>query len=47
MRRQSVSSASPTRGDVFAGAALTILLIAVTLAVLLGLSRLPTRVARA
>jgi 2-aminoethylphosphonate transport system permease protein len=35
------------RGDVFAGAALTILLIAVTLAVLLGLSRLPTGAARA
>jgi 2-aminoethylphosphonate transport system permease protein len=34
------------RGDVFAGAALTILLIAVTLAVLLGLSRVPARAAR-
>jgi 2-aminoethylphosphonate transport system permease protein len=30
------------RGEVFAGAALTILLIAVTLGVLLGLSRIPT-----
>jgi len=34
------------RGEVFAGAALTILLIAVTLAVLLGLSRIPTRTER-
>lgn len=34
------------RGEVFAGAALTILLIAVTLGVLLGLSRIPTRAAR-
>lgn len=34
------------RGEVFAGAALTILLIVVTLAVLLGLSRIPTRAAR-
>ena len=34
------------RGDVFAGAALTILLIAVTLGVLLGLSRIPTRATR-
>jgi 2-aminoethylphosphonate transport system permease protein len=34
------------RGEVFSGAALTILLITVTLAVLLGLSRLPTRAAR-
>ena len=34
------------RGEVFAGAALTILLIAGTLAVLLGLSRIPTRAAR-
>src|SRR5262249_16189086 len=33
------------RGEVFAGAALTILLIAVTLVVLLGLSRIPTRAA--
>jgi 2-aminoethylphosphonate transport system permease protein len=31
------------RGEVFGGAALTILLVAVTLVVLLGLSRIPTK----
>ena len=33
----------PLRGEVFGGAALTILLVAVTLVVLLGLSRIPTK----
>ena len=33
------------RGDVFEGSALTILLILTTLAVLIGLSRIPTKVA--